>query len=302
MAIFGEILKAARKKMGYTQSELSERILNADDGKKLSQSRLSDWERGNSLPKLKNGGDSQIIADLAMALELDEKELRMSCEVEREQEPTAIMSERKYLWEIAKFIEELENKISLWLIGPRTLPVKESPSIRDNWVANLNLGINYHIIWFLDGIKYDDFKTLIFQLTEIGKRANGKKSGRKNTGAIYHHPIQLDDKNEIKFIYEKILNNGSIERNKFKNIRKFTNLSEEMKKTILTFWQSFASIVLFKPNNEGYKPLASLSLQRIHTSRTSKPKELFVFFDLERTLQLLRFVEEIEFTNSSRGE
>lgn len=98
--LFGEFLQSRRKELGFTQSDLAEKIHVTDKA-------ISRWERGVGFPDIK------LLEPLAEALELTLTEL-LKCEVMKKPLPETAAEETDRILEQQRTLSR-KRKLMLWL-------------------------------------------------------------------------------------------------------------------------------------------------------------------------------------------
>ncbi len=321
MGSFGNVIRDARRGK-FSQEQLCRNVsdaLRSEGHRELTQSRLSDLERGKSVPNPKGEDDSALLRHLANVLGLSVESLFKRCDTDTRGRTATVMTRDEYFSETQAYLEHLQGRASLWFIGPRTIPVTESPEVKEIWARNLNAGISYHVVWFLDAIRASDLRRLVYELDEVGRMATQMATDETECADIIHHAVHISrpsarEADAVHF-YEKMgatipvvdrspdSGSDAPTRNKFTTMKCLDrDFSPEERLLFLTYWQTFGSIVLLRPFAAKSRPLASLAVPNTLSSRSSQPQDIFVFFDLDRALELLRIAESLESAATDNGD
>ena len=301
MGLFGDLIRDKRKSARMNQAELC-KLVNKETGgiPKLTQSRLSDWERGKSSPNPDNELQLKLIQRVAKMLTLDTETLVSSCRTDKNRSAVSAMDEDDYLFEVRRYVSELNHQVSFWFFGPRATLRKDLPPLRQEWVANLSIGIDHHIVWFLDGTRQEDIRFFAYESSEIVQVLGRGKGASKKEPGIIHHAYRISDKfgdyDGTQSIYETLrsefIDHPVIKLNKVKYLN--TDFPGNKLRLFLSFSQRFLSVMLVRPKNERIRPLAGVEMFNVRSGLFSSAQNVFGFLNTDKTLELLRLTELME--------
>jgi len=340
MGTFGEEIRQARKRLKLKQKQVCDEVTsfiknNTSDKKKkgkqlkLKQVTLSAWELGRQVPDVE--WRSVVLEALEKVLQL---KIDYMTTLIQEYEDTSrlpgvyVMDEERYLREIDRLVDNHRDKLSLWFIGPHSLPVLKSEKIRARWIDNIGRGVKYNVLWFLDQIPGNRFNELIAVMREIEMDIEAEQReeelgiSREQQGSINHYATVLfpsehdlkdkstgdpNSKNDLDDIdiwgqpnsaveeYKKLIENIKSHKEKWL-YNKFSPLllkiPDWLKNGLQLYWQSFGSLVLFKPDDNS-TPSVSLSLEDVRNSTDGDSLSLFVFLNLEHAFALKSLMESV---------
>jgi transcriptional regulator with XRE-family HTH domain len=144
-------LRQRRLKLGLTQAVLASRT-------EIPQTTYSHWERGTRTPD----PTRHPLDRLARALQTSLEELvslinQHSPALRRTRQGGGPLPLGEYLVRQQNFLEtaletarQNHSGIDLWLLSPEGLPISEHRTVVDTWLENLQLGVNYKLLWPLD--------------------------------------------------------------------------------------------------------------------------------------------------------
>ncbi|NEP59579.1 MAG: helix-turn-helix domain-containing protein [Symploca sp. SIO2G7] len=149
MSILGNLIKKARTRLGLSQKELGEQL-------EVPQGTISAWERGRQRPS-----DKALLDKLSECLKIERQQL---ADAYKSQSPEKVGFEPDGAvasTEQQHYIEEIGyEKAEIWLLGPSTLPVIESPTFQEIWAKNLSRGTTYCVLWYLDFVPTETFRKI----------------------------------------------------------------------------------------------------------------------------------------------
>ncbi len=174
----GAFLRRLREERELTQKQVAR-----DLG--ISQSALSAWESGQTLPPR-----PQIVR-LAGVLGVGVEALEAYFEKAESEEGYAPRSLGRIHFQAAEHIKRYgPDNLSIWILGATNLSVMESTFVQERWRANLGRGIDYNLIWFLDLVPEESFRAAIAVFAEIERRMAAEhqaQGGAGSLGAIHHY-------------------------------------------------------------------------------------------------------------------
>src|SRR5215813_1604047 len=174
----GAFLKRLREERELTQKQVAR-----DLG--ISQSALSAWESGTTLPPRAQ------VQRIATVLRTDIETLQPYFEKAESEETYAPRSVGRIHFQAAQHVKRYgPENLSIWILGATNLSVMESPFVQERWRANLARGTDYHLIWFLDLVPEESFRAAVAILAEIERRvaaAPRAPGAARPVGAIHHY-------------------------------------------------------------------------------------------------------------------
>jgi transcriptional regulator with XRE-family HTH domain len=174
----GAFLRRLREERELTQKQVAK-----DLG--ISQSALSAWESGQTLPPR-----PQILR-LAAVLGVGVDALESYFEKAESEESYAPRTLGRIHVQAAEHVKRYgPDNLSIWILGATNLSVMESTFVQERWRANLNRGIDYNLIWFLDLVPEETFRAAIAIFAEIERRTAAEhkaQGGARPLGAIHHY-------------------------------------------------------------------------------------------------------------------
>lgn len=180
----GAFLRRLREERELTQKRVAKEL-------GISQSALSAWESGQTLPPR-----PQIVR-LADVLGVGAEALEAYFEKAESEESYAPRSLGRIHFQAAEHVKRYgPDNLSIWILGATNLSVMESSFVQERWRANLGRGIDYHLIWFLDLVPEESFRAAIAVFAEIERRMAAEyqpQSGAGSLGAIHHYATNAFD-------------------------------------------------------------------------------------------------------------
>lgn len=174
----GAFLRRLRKERALTQKQVANEL-------EISQSALSAWESGQTLPPRLQ------MARIAAVLGVSADRLETYFEKAESEENYAPRSLGRIHFQAAEHVKRYgPDNLSIWILGATNLSVMESPFVQERWRANLGRGIDYHLIWFLDLLPEESFRAAIAIFAEIEQRTAAEhraRSASRPRGAIHHY-------------------------------------------------------------------------------------------------------------------
>jgi transcriptional regulator with XRE-family HTH domain len=174
----GAFLRRLRKERELTQKQVAKEL-------EISQSALSAWESGQTLPPRPQ------MARIAAVLGVGMDALETYFEKAESEESYAPRSLGRIHFQAAEHVKRYgPDNLSIWILGATNLSVMESPFVQERWRANLSRGIEYNLIWFLDLVPEESFRAAIAIFAEIEQRTTAEHRARAGShlrGAIHHY-------------------------------------------------------------------------------------------------------------------
>jgi len=174
----GAFLRRLREERELTQKQVAK-----DLG--ISQSALSAWESGQTLPPR-----PQIVR-IAAVLGVGADALESYFGRAESEEGYAPRSLGRIHFQAAEHVKRYgPDNLSIWILGATNLSVMESTFVQERWRANLGRGIDYNLIWFLDLVPEESFRAAIAIFAEIERRTAAEHRAEDRSrplGAIHHY-------------------------------------------------------------------------------------------------------------------
>jgi len=174
----GAFLRRLREERELTQKQVA-----GDLG--ISQSALSAWESGQTLPPRPQ------IERIAGVLGVGVDRLEAYFEKAESEENYAPRSLGRIHVQAAEHVKRYgAENLSIWILGATNLSVMESTFVQERWRANLSRGIDYNLVWFLDLVPEESFRAAIAVIAEIERRTAAEhkaQPGSAAPGAIHHY-------------------------------------------------------------------------------------------------------------------
>jgi len=174
----GAFLRRLREERELTQKRVAKEL-------GISQSALSAWESGQTLPPRPQ------IERIAAVLGVGVEALESYFEKAETEENYAPRSLGRIHVQAAEHIKRYgPDNLSIWILGATNLSVMESTFVQERWRANLMRGIDYNLIWFLDLVPEESFRAAIAIFAEIERRMAAEhkaQGGARPLGKIHHY-------------------------------------------------------------------------------------------------------------------
>lgn len=174
----GAFLRRLREERELTQKQVAH-----DLG--ISQSALSAWESGQTLPPRPQ------IARIAAVLGVGVDALEAYFEKAESEESYAPRTLGRIHYQASEHVKRYgPDNLSIWILGATNLSVMESTYVQERWRANLGRGIDYNLVWFLDLVPEESFRAAIAIFAEIERRVAAEHKaggGARPLGAIHHY-------------------------------------------------------------------------------------------------------------------
>lgn len=184
----GALLRRLREERELTQKQVAR-----DLG--ISQSALSAWESGQTLPPRPQM--PRIAAALGVGIEALEPYFE-TAETEESYPPRSL---GRIHVQAAEHVKRYgPDNLSIWILGATNLSVMEGPFVQERWRANLLRGLDYNLIWFLDLVPEETFRAAIAIFADIERRTAAEYSVRdaapgtaRQPGIISHYATNAFD-------------------------------------------------------------------------------------------------------------
>jgi len=174
----GAFLRRLREERELTQKQVAR-----DLG--ISQSALSAWESGQTLPPRPQ------MARIAAVLGVGVDALEAYFEKAESEESYAPRTLGRIHYQASEHVKRYgPDNLSIWILGATNLSVMESTYVQERWRANLGRGIDYNLVWFLDLVPEESFRAAIAIFAEIERRTAAEHKaggGARPLGAIHHY-------------------------------------------------------------------------------------------------------------------
>jgi transcriptional regulator with XRE-family HTH domain len=171
----GAFLRRLREERELTQKQVAR-----DLG--ISQSALSAWESGQTLPPRPQ------IERIAGVLGIGVEQLEAHFEKAESEESYAPRSLGRIHAQSAEHVKRYgPDNLSIWTLGATNLSVMESPFVQERWRANLGRGLDYNLIWFLDLVPEENFRAAIAIFAEIERRTAAEQKAQRGAPGVIHH-------------------------------------------------------------------------------------------------------------------
>ncbi len=174
----GAFLRRLREERELTQKRVAKEL-------GISQSALSAWESGQTLPPRPQ------IARIAAVLEVGVDALESYFEKAESEESYAPRTLGRIHFQASEHVKRYgPDNLSIWILGATNLSVMESTLVQERWRANLSRGIDYNLVWFLDLVPEESFRAAIAIFAEIERRTAAEhkaEGGARPLGAIHHY-------------------------------------------------------------------------------------------------------------------
>ncbi len=173
----GALLRRLREERELTQKQVARNL-------GISQSALSAWESGQTLPPRPQM--QRIAAVLGVGVEAIESYFE-TAESEESYPPRSL---GRIHVQAAEHVKRFgPDNLAIWILGATNLSAMEGPFVQERWRANLLRGIDYNVIWFLDLVPEETFRAAIAVFAEIERRtaADHMAQGAARSRGIFSH-------------------------------------------------------------------------------------------------------------------
>jgi transcriptional regulator with XRE-family HTH domain len=150
----GAFLRRLRDERELTQKQVAREL-------GISQSALSAWESGQTLPPRPQ------IERLAAVLGVGVEAIESYFEKAETEESFRPHSSARVRFQGAEHVKRYgAENFTIWILGATNLQAVQGSSVPDSWRANLLQGIDYNVIWFLDLVPEENFRAAIAAFAE----------------------------------------------------------------------------------------------------------------------------------------
>jgi transcriptional regulator with XRE-family HTH domain len=174
----GTLLRRVREERQLTQKKVAQEL-------GISQSALSAWESGQTLPPRPQ------LARIAAVFGIGVDALESYFERAESEESYAPHSLGRIHFQAAEHVKRHgPDNLAIWILGATNLSVMESAFVQERWRANLLRGIDYNIVWFLDLVPEVSFRAAVAIFAEIERQtaaAHAARAGSRPPGVIAHY-------------------------------------------------------------------------------------------------------------------
>lgn len=202
------------------------------------------------------------------------------------------VSEVQLLESADRYLNALHGPVVIWLIGPKSLPVKSSPYVQNTWIKNLRAGRTYRVLWFLDQLEVGTFGELAIGLAAVSKGAP-PDGATTSLGAIEHYAYQLSGvaRTEVTKAFDDFKNRLTDKVNKF--FERPVEISSDHTRDLSRYWQPFSSLVLYSPTDPVDRPVANICLHDVSAFHDGHARDAFVWLSPSVAFGLDTLVREI---------
>lgn len=260
----GAFLRRLREERELTQKQVAKEL-------GISQSALSAWESGQTLPPRPQ------MARIAAALGVGVDALETYFEKAESEESYAPRSLGRIHFQAAEHVKRYgPDNLSIWILGATNLSVMESPFVQERWRANLARGTDYHLIWFLDLVPEESFRAAVAIFAEIERRvaAESRGQGARSLGAIHHYATSAFDlpSETMTALYRQLeealgASGKSATRPRVHpyvpGATGTSATAADAAKKLLRCWQPDTGIVLYRPKTITTPPAANIRLMPV---------------------------------------
>lgn len=264
----GAFLRRLREERELTQKQVAR-----DLG--ISQSALSAWESGQTLPPRPQ------IERIAGVLGIGVDQLETYFEKAESEESYAPRSLGRIHAQAAEHVKRYgPDNLSIWILGATNLSVMESTAVQERWRANLGRGLDYNLIWFLDLVPEESFRAAIAIFAEIERRTAAEQKAQRGAGApgaIHHYATSgFEAPSEMMTtLYRQLGEALSSGREKAKmRVHPYVSTTKvapgsgeaavaDATRKLLRCWQPETGIVFYRPKTITTPPAANIRLMPV---------------------------------------
>jgi len=265
----GTLLKRLRGERELTQKQVAR-----DLG--ISQSALSAWESGTTLPPRAQ------VQRIATVLRTDIETLQPYFEKAESEETYAPRSVGRIHFQAAQHVKRYgPENLSIWILGATNLSVMENAQVQERWCANLLRGIDYNLIWFLDLVAEETLRAAIAVFAEIEKRvaAEGNPEGSSHLGRISHFASNAYERpaESVVHLYHQLEQAFAESRDQSvpaaSRVHPYIEQSDtgtaaeaavaQASRRLLRSWQPETGMVLYRPKTITTPPAANIRLMPV---------------------------------------
>ena len=307
MTTFGDILRRTRTQRGLSQKELGN-ILGA------SQSKISAWERGVQLPR--KTAFRHSLDETAQLLTVSKADL-IDALSNGESGRGKVLTGENYLQKVAGLIglnsRDSKNLYTFWFIGPRMLPVVDSPPFRQLWKSALLAGHSFTLILFLDLMTSSEYRQLIaglFALQCSMESLQKKVKGRilvLTTSVLYPSSQSLESARdsgsdveasrmiELLGLHRSIRSEINQAKNRVLTVEPIKFISNSsMRCDLLRMWNSDGPILLAEPHSSTGQLFSTVGLQSVTCAPGEDSENLWSFHNRQRSFGLYEVITKFK--------
>lgn len=297
MSMVGSALREARGRR--PQKDVVDKI----EG--LRQSTLSRWESGVLIPT------EAELKKICLVLDVSFENLNALAATDRDLARFGSSSEEDfYLQEQQLYIARMgPTNMRVWLVGPR-LPVATSPKVRAIWTTNLDRGVTYCILWFIESIDELSLSAFARAAEEIATNVLG--GGRRYQGVVPREPVAKRINHYVvgrrsdgrMKLYDRL--QARLASSRAARLNVFHDPTDETavgSRLAREFVSPFGSLVLYQPHAAGTGQqdegghllelgLAAITLNDVRPQRSEPPRTVYFFAGDERSKQLVDLVDD----------
>ncbi|HUL07744.1 MAG TPA: helix-turn-helix domain-containing protein [Candidatus Acidoferrum sp.] len=265
----GAFLRRLREERELTQKQVAR-----DLG--ISQSALSAWESGQTLPPRPQ------IERIAGVLGVGVDQLEAYFEKAESEESYAPRSLGRIHAQAAEHVKRYgAENLSIWILGATNLSVMESTFVQERWRANLGRGIDYNLVWFLDLVPEESFRAAIAIIAEIERRTAAEHKGQRGAaapGVIHHYATSgFEAPSDMMMgLYRQLRDALGTDRDNAAKARVHPYVGAtkaapgsneaavaEAARKLLRCWQPETGIVFYRPKTITTPPVANIRLMPV---------------------------------------
>jgi transcriptional regulator with XRE-family HTH domain len=266
----GALLRRLRDEREMTQKQVARNL-------GISQSALSAWESGQTLPPRPQ------MERIATVYGVPVETLATFFEKAETEESYAPHSLGRIHVQADEHVKRFgPDNLSVWILGATNLSVMERPFVQERWRANMLRGINYNVIWFLDLIPEETIRAAIAIFAQMERRTAAEyaaQDGTRPRGFLSHYATNAFDPPSDLMIalysqFEQALGGGR-EAGKGKGrvhpyvaaVAKPPQVANaavaDAAKKVLRCWQPDTGIVFYRPKSVTTPPAANIRLMPV---------------------------------------
>jgi transcriptional regulator with XRE-family HTH domain len=265
----GAFLRRLREERELTQKQVAKNL-------GISQSALSAWESGQTLPPRPQ------IERVAAIFGVGVEALETYFEKAESEESYAPRSLGRIHIQAAEHVKRFgPDNLSVWILGATNLSVMEGPFVQERWRVNMLRGIDYNVVWFLDLIPEETFRAAIAIFAEMERRTaadHAAQGAARPRGAFSHYATNaFDPPSDVMLALYKQLEEAMGGKGAGKGggrvypyvaaVAKPQHAADpavaDAAKKLLRCWQPETGIVFYRPKTVTTPPAANIRLMPV---------------------------------------
>ncbi|TSC56763.1 MAG: hypothetical protein G01um101418_164 [Parcubacteria group bacterium Gr01-1014_18] len=256
---FGQIISIARKKLQLTQKEVAAQL-------KVPQCTISAWETGRQTPSPRDRDGILYhtkMKILSSYLKIDLCELKETLVQQRvEFQPSSGrgMLSSGYLIRMSEYLEKIAYNVDIWVLNPVQLTNADLNLYRSDLSFFLNLGVSYHLIWFLDLVDPGHFMSMPSALNisfegsgKIIHYATSRSTYFENNNHLLLPNCWATQQSNLRF-YEKVQKQSA---NKGQKYLPFKYVEDQLSHNLCNWFAWYQMVFIFRPRSTAFKSLVS---------------------------------------------